>query len=114
MILSLAMPCSACTLTRSLADCLGSQVEYFMADPSCSGSGIVTRYDVAFTTGTVQQATTNTRSVCVCPCSLNASIAAAPDEGEWVDLGDEDEKKKRLAGLAAFQTSIIAHCLKCT
>jgi hypothetical protein len=23
-----------------------------MADPSCSGSGIVTRYDVAFTTGT--------------------------------------------------------------
>jgi 16S rRNA C967 or C1407 C5-methylase (RsmB/RsmF family) len=87
-----------------------------MADPSCSGSGIVTRYDVAFSTGTAQQAT-NTRPVCVCPCSLDAlftSIAAAPDEGEWVDLGDEDEKKKRLAGLAAFQTSIIAHCLKCT
>jgi hypothetical protein len=31
-----------------------------------------------------------------------------------VDLGDDDEKKKRLAGLAAFQTSIITHCLKCT
>lgn len=63
-----------------------ANVEYFMADPSCSGSGIVTRYDVAFTT--------------------------APDEDEWVDLGDDDEKKKRLAGLAAFQTSIITHCLK--
>jgi len=94
-----------------------ANVEYILLDPSCSGSGIVSRLDYLIDSLGKDETTSNT---CVCmSCDFTIiNMHICLQENNLVVSNKEQKtshsKDTRLQNLSEFQTQLILHAFKCT
>ncbi len=86
-----------------------AQVEYILVDPSCSGSGIVKRFDDLFSPTRGDQGKTEILYQYFIELITFISLAEE-DDGSNV----KEEEQKRLESLSTFQLTILMHCFRCT